>query len=92
MNFSNLIIIFFVIVVVQITFAFDNYHFKSKKVTSYEIQETIIRHFLMQCCYYCGTNFHCEAVMYSEGKNCILLTQIQSDTASDTSVYVEQNR
>ena len=90
MNFTKLIII--IVAVLQITFALDNYRFKSQKIASYGIQETIIGHSSMQCCIHCRLNFACEAVMFSEGKNCILLTQIQSDTASDTSAYVLQNR
>ena len=90
MNFTKLIIIFSAIL--QITFASYNYKFKPQKIASYEIQETIIGHSSMQCCIHCRLNFACEAVVFSEGKNCILLTQIQSDTTSDTSAYVLQNR
>ena len=91
MAFTKLVI-FSAIAVLQITFAFDNYQFKSQKISSYEIQETLIGHSAMHCCIYCGTNFLCEAVIFSEGKNCVLLTQIQSDEVSDTSAYVLQNR
>ena len=96
MNFTKLIIIFSAIL--QITFAYDNYKFKPQKIGTYEIQETIIVHSSMECCIHCRINFFCEAVLVSEGNNCILLTQIQSDTwasdasASDTSAYVLQNR
>ena len=83
MNFTKLIIIFSAIL--QITFASYNCKFKPQKIASYDIQETIIGHSSMECCIHCRINFFCEAVMVSEGNNCILLTQIQSDTwVSDT--------